>query len=59
MPAKANQLVGTYQDFVMGFTAGEDAVWGRPVDVKFLKDGSMLFSEDVNGTIYRVTYSKP
>ena len=43
----------------MGFTAGEDSVWGRPVDVKFLKDGSMLFSEDVNGTLYRVTYSKP
>ena len=59
LPVKANQLTGTYQDFVMGFTAGEDAVWGRPVNVRFLKDGSMLFSEDVNGTIYRVTYKKP
>lgn len=59
LPAKSNQLDGTYQDFVTGFAAGENAVWGRPVNVKFLKDGSMLFSEDVNGTIYRVTYKNP
>jgi glucose/arabinose dehydrogenase len=59
LPAKSNQLVGTYQDLVTGFATGENAVWGRPVNVKFLRDGSMLFSEDVNGTIYRVTYKSP
>jgi glucose/arabinose dehydrogenase len=30
---------------------------GRPADVEFVKDGSMLISDDFNGAIYRVTYS--
>ncbi len=29
---------------------------GRPVDVLFLKDGSMLVSDDHANAIYRVTY---
>ncbi len=32
---------------------------GRPVDVLFIKDGSMLVSDDYNGAIYRVTHSGP
>jgi glucose/arabinose dehydrogenase len=32
---------------------------GRPVDVEFMADGSMLLSDDWNGAIYRVTYGKP
>ena len=31
---------------------------GRPVDLIFLKDGSLLISDDHAGVIYRVTYSK-
>ncbi|MEN2282716.1 PQQ-dependent sugar dehydrogenase [Algoriphagus sp. SE2] len=34
-------------------------VWGRPVDVQELPDGSMLISDDMAGVIYRVTYSSP
>lgn len=39
---------------------GEDKpeVWGRPVGVAVHKDGSMLVTEDANGTIYRVSYAK-
>jgi glucose/arabinose dehydrogenase len=59
VPFKHNRPEGVYQDFVTGFTAGDDNVWGRPVDVIFAKDGSMLFSEDGNGVVYRVSYSKP
>lgn len=33
-------------------------VWGRPVDVQELPDGSLLISDDMAGVIYRVTYSK-
>ncbi len=33
-------------------------VWGRPVDVQELADGSLLISDDMAGVIYRVTYSK-
>jgi glucose/arabinose dehydrogenase len=32
-------------------------VWGRPVDVQALEDGSMLVSDDLNGVIYRISYS--
>ena len=59
LPFHNGKASGEYQDFLLGFTAGEDNVWGRPVDVTFAKDGSMLFSEDGNGVVYRVTYSKP
>jgi len=31
---------------------------GRPADVHVMKDGSLLVSDDHNGAIYRVTYSK-
>jgi glucose/arabinose dehydrogenase len=30
---------------------------GRPAEVEFVKDGSMLISDDFNGAVYRVTYS--
>ncbi len=58
LPFKDNKPTGEYQDFVLGFTAGEENVWGRPVDTQFMRDGSLLFSDDGNGVIYRVTYAK-
>jgi glucose/arabinose dehydrogenase len=30
--------------------------FGRPADVLVLKNGSMLISDDFNGTVYRDTY---
>jgi glucose/arabinose dehydrogenase len=47
---------GDYQDFLTGFVANDDAVWGRPVGVTVMQDGSLLVSEDGNGTIWRVSY---
>ncbi len=47
---------GKYEDFLTGFVASEDAVWGRPVGVAVAQDGSLLVSEDANGTIWRVSY---
>jgi hypothetical protein len=46
---------GEYEDFVTGFVIDDAHVWGRPVGVAQAKDGSLLFSEDGNGTIWRVT----
>jgi glucose/arabinose dehydrogenase len=49
------------QPFLTGFMTDEKAdppMWGRPVDLLVMKDGSMLFSDDYNGIIYRITYSK-
>ena len=45
---------GEYEDFASGFGAGADAVWGRPVGVTVAQDGSLLVSEDGNGTIWRI-----
>ena len=43
-----------YEDFVTGFVIDDTEVWGRPVGVAQAKDGSLIFSEDGNGTIWRV-----
>jgi glucose/arabinose dehydrogenase len=48
---------GEYEDFVTGFVTEDGSVWGRPVGVTIAKDGALLFSEDGNSTIWRVTYS--
>jgi glucose/arabinose dehydrogenase len=51
---------GEYEDFVTGFVVNDQSVWGRPVGIAFMKDGSLLVSEDGNGAIWRVSYgSKP
>lgn len=46
-----------YEPFIEGFlNENTNTAWGRPVDLVFLEDGSMLLSDDLSGTIYRVTY---
>ena len=47
---------GEYEDFLTGFVISDQQVWGRPVGVAVAKDGSLLVSEDGNGTIWRVSY---
>ena len=42
-------------DFISGFEVNEK-VFGRPVDVLQLPDGSLLMSDDFGGKIYRITY---
>jgi glucose/arabinose dehydrogenase len=46
------------QEFATGWLE-KGEVTGRPVDVKELPDGSILVSDDMNGLIYRITYSAP
>jgi glucose/arabinose dehydrogenase len=48
---------GEYEDFVTGFVVDYDSVWGRPVGVTVAKDGALLFSEDGNGAIWRVSHT--
>jgi glucose/arabinose dehydrogenase len=47
---------GEYEDFVTGFVVNDREVWGRPVGVAVAHDGSLLISEDGNGTIWRVSH---
>jgi glucose/arabinose dehydrogenase len=49
---------GEYEDFVTGFVTPDGKVWGRPVGITVAKDRSLLISEDGNGTIWRVSYSR-
>ena len=49
------------EPFLTGFLVDDKAdppMWGRPVDVLVMKDGSMLVSDDYNGIVYRVSYKK-
>jgi len=50
--------VGGYEDFIAGWMMGPDTkeVWGRPVGLLFLPDGSMLITDDGANKIWRVTY---
>ena len=49
---------GEYEDFVTGFVTPDGKVWGRPVGIVVAKDGSLLISEDGNGTIWRVSHGR-
>lgn len=47
-----------YDFFATGWLDEEtDEVWGRPVDIEFMSDGSMLVSDDFADVIYRITYT--
>jgi glucose/arabinose dehydrogenase len=48
---------GAYEEFVTGFLldAAGPTTWGRPVGVIVHPDGSLLFTEEANGRIFRVT----
>ena len=48
----------SYQPFAQGWLQGE-SVWGRPVDLEVLADGSLAVSDDHAGIIYRISYSGP
>ncbi|MES2827476.1 MAG: PQQ-dependent sugar dehydrogenase [Bacteroidota bacterium] len=48
-----------YQPFATGWLdEATQEMWGRPVDVLVLADGSMLVSDDFAGVIYRISYKK-
>jgi glucose/arabinose dehydrogenase len=46
-----------YKPFAKGWLQGE-SVWGRPVDVAQMPDGSVLVSDDYANTIYRISYEE-
>jgi len=58
---KDGRPVGGYDDFLTGWMQDENSneVWGRPVGLLALKDGSLLIAEDGAKKIWRVTYRAP
>ena len=53
-----NSKAISYETFAEGWLDG-DSVWGRPVDVEVLPDGSLAVSDDSAGVIYRISYAAP
>jgi glucose/arabinose dehydrogenase len=54
---EGTQAVG-YSSFIEGWLDEESQEqFGRPVDLLFLQDGSLLISDDFGDAIYRVTYT--
>jgi glucose/arabinose dehydrogenase len=58
VPFNQGSAVGGYEDFITGWASDETRreVWGRPVGLLVLPDGSMLITDDGANKIWRVTY---
>jgi glucose/arabinose dehydrogenase len=58
IPFKGGKAAGPPREFLSGFMLAPDKkeVWGRPVGLLQLEDGSLLFSDDGGKKIWRVTY---
>ena len=53
---KDNKVV-SYEPFAKGWlNQSDDSVWGRPVDIELMPDGSMLVSDDYANAVYRISY---
>ena len=46
-----------YEVFAEGFHQGNTVI-GRPTYIEWMKDGSMLLSDDYHGAIYHITYQR-
>ena len=53
---KDGKPTGAYEDFLVGFVGDDKSVWGRPVGVGVMRDGSLLVSDDGSNSIWRVSY---
>ena len=58
VPYKNGKPAGTPQEFLSGFMLAPDKkeVWGRPVGLLQLPDGSLLVTDDGGNKIWRVSY---
>ena len=55
VPMRDGAPTGEYEDVLTGFVRDDTTVWGRPVGVTAMRDGSVLVSEDGNDTIWRLS----
>jgi glucose/arabinose dehydrogenase len=64
VPFRDGRPTGGYEPFATGFrldggsgtSPGTARVWGRPVGLAFLPDGSLMVSDDAGNTVWRVRY---
>lgn len=59
IPFEKGKPEGGYENFLSGWVPDEagQEVWGRPVGVEVIRDGSLLVVDDGGKKIWRVTYS--
>lgn len=57
VPLENGKASGVYEEFLTGFVTPDGNAWGRPVGVATAPDGSLLVSDDVGKTIWRVIYT--
>jgi glucose/arabinose dehydrogenase len=60
VPFTNGKPAGKPEDFLTGFIANlkESKVYGRPVALLMLMDGSLLVADDVSNTLWRVNYNR-
>jgi glucose/arabinose dehydrogenase len=60
VPFKNGKPSGAPEDFLTGFIddLSKSEVYGRPVGIALLQDGSMLISDDVSNIIWRITAAR-
>lgn len=58
VPFKDGKPSGPPEDFLAGFVANENEVYGRPVSVAFAADGALLVTDDSSNVIWRVAADK-
>ena len=60
IPFHEGKPSGPPEDFLTGFTADleKSTVHGRPVGIAVMEDGSMLISDDVSNTVWRIQSDK-
>lgn len=55
VPFRNGKPAGKPEDFLTGFIANEKDVYGRPVGVAVLQDGSLLVADDASNTLWRIS----
>lgn len=60
IPFKDGKPTGPAEDFLTGFMTDPNSkeVWGRPVGLLQMTDGSLLVSEDGGNKLWRISYKK-
>jgi glucose/arabinose dehydrogenase len=56
VPLEGGKSHGSYEDFMTGFVTPDGQVWGRPVGVTVMRDGSLLVSDDGSRSVWRISY---
>ena len=61
VPFENGRPQGWYENFAVGFWSkgrSPARVWGRPAGLAIARDGSLLIADDVDQSIWRISYEK-